>query len=178
MEKCPKIRVLPFFHLKWVFLNYSKWSETCFAKFFGRWCWERPRAAPHPSSWHPLHSLKLFELGGEVYGPLPTAPQPDIKHDTGVDGTTFDIFVSLTVFPIFSFLPVVVWSALDTSSHWSCELQQQQQMPSLASTSIKHEKERRVRAKLGFLKDIERPCMVCGSQAGKHSYYGGETWEW
>ena len=74
-----------------------------------------------------------------------------------VDGTTFDIFVSLTVFPIFSFLPVVVWSALDTSSHWSCELQQQQQMPYLASTSIKHEKEQRVRAKPGFLKDIERP---------------------
>ena len=56
--------------------------------------------------------------------------------------------------------------------------QQQQQMPSLASTSIKHEKERRVRARprsLIEVKDIERPCRVCGERAGKHSYYGGQV---
>ena len=53
-----------------------------------------------------------------------------------------------------------------------------QQMPSLASTSIKHEKERRVRARprsLHDTKDIERPCRVCGERAGKHSYYGGQV---
>ena len=56
--------------------------------------------------------------------------------------------------------------------------QQQHQMPSLASTSIKHEKERRVRARprsLTEVKDIERPCRVCGERAGKHSYYGGQV---
>ncbi len=56
--------------------------------------------------------------------------------------------------------------------------QHQQQMPSLASTSIKHEKERRVRARprsLTEAKDIERPCKVCGERAGKHSYYGGQV---
>ena len=67
---------------------------------------------------------------------------------------------------------------LPPQHHMLQQQQQQQQMPSLASTSIKHEKERRVRARprsVTEAKDIERPCRVCGERAGKHSYYGGQV---
>ena len=60
--------------------------------------------------------------------------------------------------------------------------QQQVQQPALASTSIKHDKERRVRARPRSVheqREIERPCKVCGEKAGKHSYYGGQVgWYW
>ena len=64
--------------------------------------------------------------------------------------------------------------------HQQHQQQQQQQVhqPALASTSIKHDKERRVRARPRSVheqQEIERPCKVCGEKAGKHSYYGGQV---
>jgi len=49
---------------------------------------------------------------------------------------------------------------------------------SLPSTSMKHDKERRVRARPRSnqeLREVIRPCRVCGEKAGKHSYYGGQV---
>lgn len=58
-------------------------------------------------------------------------------------------------------------------------LSQPPQPPALASTSIKHEKERRVRARPRSAQEasvmVDRPCKVCGEKAGKHSYYGGQV---
>ena len=57
--------------------------------------------------------------------------------------------------------------------------QVQHHPPALASTSIKHEKERRVRARPRSAQEasvlVDRPCKVCGEKAGKHSYYGGQV---
>lgn len=50
---------------------------------------------------------------------------------------------------------------------------------SLPSTSMKHDKERRVRARPRSnqeLREVIRPCRVCGEKAGKHSYYGGQVY--